>query len=568
MRQFGLFEERPAPRTRDYGLRWYQREAKDAAEDKLLFHRSILLVLATGLGKTRLAGAIIGDWDGAVLFLAHRDELITQAVKAIESITGEACEVEQAELRASEHCRIVVGSVQSVMRDKRLERLQRHRFSLIVIDEAHHAPAASYRKILDAFPDAKVIGITATPDRGDGVAMGNVFETVAYQRDIAEGIDDGYLVPIRGVRVRLEKVDISSVETQGGDLHVGQLDSVMFKATEGVVKETLRLAGERRGILFFPGVRSADLATHRLNTLKPGCAALVHAGTKDEERRDIMEGLRGGSIQFLCNVGIATEGFDWPEASYVGLARPTKSRSLYAQMVGRGGRPGPDAANGPTDVFESAARRELIRTSSKPDTIVADLVGNSGRHVLVSPVDLLGGKFTDSEVKRAKELEAELPDGAEADPKELLERARVDLAAISKRVRSVVRAQVADFNPFAMLGMDRDKEFDEAFKFGAKPISAAQKGLLKKAGIDERDLQGMPAHAAQRLVQTIMVRRQRNLASLQQLRTLRRYVAAPLNISSDRASAAIDYIAQGGWKVRNTQELERILGMRRKDVGP
>jgi hypothetical protein len=204
--------------------------------------------------NTQTFGAVARHWPGRVLVLAHRDELIEQARRRLALMTGELVGVEQAGYWAGSE-RIVVGSVQTLGlkrgdRAARIERFAARPFDLVVIDEAHHAPAKTYRTILNAMPSARVLGVTATPDRGDGVAMGEIFQAVAYQRDIREGIDDGYLVPVVARQVQLEKVDLSAVKTTAGDLNLGQLDEEMTRELAGIAHATVEHAGvlhERRG---------------------------------------------------------------------------------------------------------------------------------------------------------------------------------------------------------------------------------------------------------------------------------------------------------------------------------
>lgn len=330
------FEDEPAPLRlvpdQHEKLHWYQQDARDAVLEALKENESTLVVMATGTGKTQVFSGVTEAFDGNVLVLAHRDELVQQARDRLEAFLGEPVEVEQRDLRASHKARVVVGSVQSVTRQNRLDRLGTDRFQLVIQDEAHHARAATFERIYDFFKNAKRAGFTATPDRGDEMALGKVFKNVAYCMDIDEGIDAGYLVPIRGRRVELGEIDISGVKVQGGDLVAGQLDEAMLRATEGIVKAVLEHEPDRQGIGFFPGIKTCQFATDRMNALCPGSAALVVAGTQLEERRQIVADFKAGRLRYLMGVGVPTEGFDAPPASLVIMGRPTKSRSLYSQM--------------------------------------------------------------------------------------------------------------------------------------------------------------------------------------------------------------------------------------------
>lgn len=238
-----------------------------------------------------------------------------------------------------------------------------------LVHNCHHFLAATYRRPLDYFSGAKLLGVTATPDRGDEKAMGKLFENVAYCFDIRQGIDQGYLVPLVGRQIELGEIELDGVATVAGDLSKGQLDEVMLRAVEGIVKKTIELEPDRQAVCFFPGVKSAEYATERFNALEPMSAAFVSGETLPHIRKGIVADFRAGRIKRLCNCMVATEGFDAPSASCIVQARPTKSRGLYAQMVGRGTRvlgglveaiPGREGAD---------ERRALIASSLKKDCI-------------------------------------------------------------------------------------------------------------------------------------------------------------------------------------------------------
>jgi len=549
----------PGVQGRDYKLRYYQDTAVASVLSALEAHRSTLLVLPTGMGKTRVMGALAGDWPGDVLVLAHRNELITQAQKAIEALTGEQVGVEQADLRIAGHERIVVGSMLS-FNEKRMGRLGEERFGLVMIDEAHHATSSTYRKILDHFSNAKVVGVTATPDRGDEEALGQVFESVAYTMDIVDGIEAGYLVPLEGRTIALDKVDLSGVETRQGDLVAGQLDLAMLEGVEGVVRKVLELAGDRCGPVFLPGVKSADIACQRFNQIRPGSAAFVHAKTPPEERVETMRRVKDGEVQYLVNVGIATEGFDWPAASMVALARPSKSRALVAQMAGRGTRTLPGVVDHLHGQERAGERRAAIAASAKPGCLLLDFVGVQGQHELglAGIEDLLGGKYTPAEVKLAKEKREKQGGG---DVRSALEAARRELQALAQRLESRVKATVREWNPFASLGLKRDRIFAEAERFGnTQPATQVQRELLRRKGVDDKELEGMTAHEATKLTAVLNVRYKKGLATLKQMKVLtRRGLAPPTNLSFIAASHAMDILARNNWKVPQDGSIQAIF---------
>lgn len=520
-------------------LRWYQEEARDGILERLKEDDSTMAVMATGLGKTQVFCSVAEAWGGPVLVLAHRDELVRQAQERLEAFLGEPVEVEQRDSRASAKARVVVGSVQSICREKRLERLGKDRFSLVILDENHHAPAVTFRRVLEWFEAAKRLGVTATPDRADEKALGKLFKSVAYCMDITEGVEAGYLVPIRGRRVELGAIDISGVSVSGGDLVAGQLDEAMLRATEGIVKAVLEHEPDRQGIGFYPGIKTAQFATDRMNALRPNSAALVTAGTPMNERRDVMRDFKSGRLRYLFNVGVATEGFDAPTANLIIMGRPTKSRSLYAQMAGRGTRTLADAISGFPGKDQSAERRAAIAASEKPDMMILDFVGNSGRHSLVGPEDLLGGNYSDAEIAEAKKKES--PGG---DIRSALERARIELRRIAGVMKSTVTSKAMAFDPFSCMGIDRRQAQAAEQRFGYTPASEAQRSMLERAGLDKDDLNALSKQAASKLIGTMIKRRELGLANYSQLRALRRLgVATPTLLTARNAAHTIEYLA-------------------------
>lgn len=526
--------------------RWYQRECIESCFEHLENSRSTLTVMATGLGKTFCFSEIAHRWDkGPVLVLAHRDELITQAQASLQRVVGsEFVDVEQAQQQSSFRARYVVGSVQSVMQKNRLERLGHERFSLIIVDEAHHATASSYRKILDWFGPAKVAGFTATPDRSDEKAMGLVFDTISYVFDIEQGIEEGYLVPIKGRHVDVSEVDLSGLKSKGGDLSDGELDDVMVRAVAGIVNETLKLEPDRQAVAFFPGIKSAELAAQTFNEKRPGSACYVDGSTDKDLRRELLRDFKAGRFQYFCNCGIATEGFDAPSASLVIHGRPTKSRALYAQITGRGTRVLPGLVDHLTEREQAEQRRALIAGSAKPDLVLMDFVANSGRHDLVTPEDLLGGDYSEEEIKLAKK---KAKGGGAADVNERLASARAELKRLAEAAKVVkTTAQVKSFDPFRAAGITMAES--TRYSTYGNPTPEWLKEALKRRGLEDQELQGLSARAAFKLNDRLKKRQRDNLATLKQSRALAKYGVDATKLSFDRASEALNYISASAWR--------------------
>jgi superfamily II DNA or RNA helicase len=526
-------------------LRPYQEDAVSAVLKSLQSNPSTLLVMATGLGKTQVGCSVAEHFlPGRILWLAHRKELVTQGAERLQLVTGEQVEIEMAELWASNRARIVSASLDSIR--TRLERWPPDHFAFVVFDEFHHAVAKSYKKVWEHFTGKK-LGMTATPDRGDEKALGQLTSDVAGVWDIQDGITGGYLVPIRGRTVTVEEIDLSHVGKSAGDLAIGELDDEMVKHIEGIVQKTLELEPGRQGIWFFPGVKSAELACDRINALGHTCA-FVCGETPKEERDDIMRGFKSGRYSHLTNCQVATEGFDAPTADMVVIGRPTLSRALYAQMVGRGLRVLPGTVEGLAD---DAARTSAVAASAKPYCAVIDYAGNAGKHTLVTPEDLLGGDYSEEEVKLAKKAAKE---GVSGDVIEGLEAARRELKAMMAKLQSKVKASVQHFDPFTVFNM-APTDTQRLAKY-SQPITDGQMSALEKFGIPKDELKEVSKLAASKMLSNCIERSRLGLASFKQLRVLKKHGVGKVNLSFKTASKMIDYIAKSNWRPDQAKLLE------------
>ena len=505
-------------------LRPYQLEAVTRIQDELKENRSTLLVAATGTGKTQIFSEVVRRWNGRCLVLAHRDELIQQASRRLSQYTGRQVDVEQADAVAYVRGKdTVVASVQTLSRAGRLNRFPVDAFGLVVVDEAHHAPAETYRRILDHFSAAKVVGVTATPDRADRMALGQTFDSVAYVYDIEDAIRDGWLCPIRVTMVQLDTLDVAGVRTTAGDLNQGDLDAVMAieENLHGVVTPTMELAEKRRTLVFTTSVHNAHRMAEIFNRHRPECARAVDGGTPPDERRRIFSDHQEGRFQFLVNVGIATEGYDDPAISCVVMGRPTKSRALYAQMAGRGTRIMP----------------------GKSDLLILDFVGNAGRHALVTAHNILAGRHPEDVVERAKRIAKKKPG---MDVKQALDEAEAELAAEKRRaVRAKVNYRTREVDPFAVL--DVDKSDFERFEgeFGKKMPTDKQIETLGKFKVPIPE--GLSRRGASKLLDQIFKRLDEGACSFKQAAILLKY-GYDTNVSFQTASGIIDALAKNRWK--------------------
>ena len=466
-----------------------------------------LAVLATGLGKTVIFAEFIRQYlwknDKRVLVLAHRAELIWQAKGKIEGICNTAVAVEMGEHRASTYGfmreRVIVSTIQTQISGKagagRMKNFDPSEFGLIVVDEAHHACSSSYKRVLKYYVEegAKVLGVTATPDRSDKKALGAVFDVVAQEYDVGDGVRDGWLTPIIQRMVTIVGLDFSQIRTTAGDLNGGDLAEEMEKEKNlyGVADATVKIAEDRKTLIFCASVKQTERLAEIINRYKPNSAIAIDGSYSKEERAQYLREYHEGKFQFLVNCALFTEGFDEPDVSCVVFARPTKSRALYAQMLGRGTRPHSSIAHTLSSLERSESRRNAILACPKPNVLVLDFVGNSGRHKLVTSFDILGKcnsrEYTDEEVKRAKKL-AEQADkvGAPMMTDEALAKARAEIEAkrraeVAKRVglKASAEFRIQDVSPFEVLGIPRpvakgwnrvkkmtDKQLNALIRFG------------------------------------------------------------------------------------------------------
>jgi superfamily II DNA or RNA helicase len=383
-------------------LRPYQEEAQQAiVEARKRGFRAQLVSLATGLGKSVIIATLpelleLRPTD-VTLVVAHRDELIQQLVEKLKAQNPNAVVgVEKADEYASDDCTIVVATVQTLT-GPRLNRFATkfgRRIALFVIDEAHHAAAPTYRAILDKIlmkrPDALVIGFTATPQRGDGVRLTEIFPDIVYQMDARAAIGAGYLVPVRSYAVATQ-TDLDAVASRAGDFVLGQLAEAVDteERNQAVLDAYQTLVPGKKTLVFTASVEHAkNVATlFKEAGIK---AAFASGDTPQAEREKIVAGFRGHKIDVLVNCGLYLEGFDVPSVEVIVNARPTKSTTLYTQVTGRGLRPLDEDAYVVSSFPTADARSKWLAMSRKPYATIIDIVDQARRHQLVTLPTLWG----------------------------------------------------------------------------------------------------------------------------------------------------------------------------------
>lgn len=519
-------------------LRPYQRAAADAVEAAFRRgFRSALACLPTGTGKTVLFAALAqravmrGE---RVLILAHRGELLEQARDKIRIATGMEAGLEKAEedtrggIDGILPYMVTVGSVQSMCRPARLARFRRDEFDFIVIDECHHALSNTYRTILDHFPEAHLLGVTATPDRGDMRGLCEVFETIAFDYSIVDAVRDGWLCPIKARTVPL-RIDLSGVAMQSGDFQAGGVAAALEPYLPQIAGA---IPKDRKTVVFTPLIATSLHLAPYLEAA--GFRVLEVNGESPDRKEKLRKFAEAGPGTVVLNSMLLTEGWNCPDVDCVCVLRATKVRALFCQMVGRGTRLSP----------------------GKENLLILDFLWLTSTHELCRPASLLSpnGEVCEeisSSQDRASEaghapveidLTAELLEKAESETVKKREEALANKLEQMRRRdgRLVDPLQYAySIGSSALTGYEPMTTAEKA-----QP-TAAQADALEKLGFGAPQTSG----EAQRLIEVATARNERGLSTPKQIRFLERrgfrHVGKWLFADAKRL---IDRFAVCGWK--------------------
>ena len=518
-------------------LRPYQQAARLAVHEQWSAGISrTLLILPTGTGKTIVFSKIIEDRVRAgsnVLILAHREELLTQASDKLFRSTGLQTALEKAESSALDSwCNVTVGSVQTLQNEKRLRNFAPDHFDTIVVDEAHHAISASYRRVLDYFSSAKILGVTATADRGDKRNLGELFETIAYEYTLVKAIRDGYLCPIKALTIPL-KIDLGGVKIQSGDYQASALGAALDPYLVQIAQQIKKHCADRKVVVFLPLIATSQKMCHELNKIGLSAAEVNGMST---DRAEILKNFHDGKFQVLCNSMLLTEGWDEPAVDCVVCLRPTKVRALYAQIVGRGTRLSPGKKDlllldflWQTEKLDLCRPAHLVCDNSDLSARVAEIMSEESQSA--GGVDLL-------------QAEAEAESTAQQEREESL---RKELEKMRARKRALVDPLQFEMS-IAPDGKAFGYEPDPMDLRAQAPPSAAQLALLEKAGIFPDEIK-CAGHAST-LIETLEKRRAEGFATPKQIRLLERYGFNAVGTwSFDAANKLITRIAANRWSV-------------------
>ena len=316
-----------------------------------------LVALPTGVGKTVLACHVAKAIEGSTLFLCHRQELVEQTARTMSAVDPERQQgrIEQGVHRVGDFTIAMLPTVH-----RRLDRIAPDAFDCVIVDEAHHAASRTWRETLDHFKPSLRLGLTATPERLDGLALSNLFDEIVYSMNLADAVKEQYLVPPSAIQC-LTSVNISAVHTRGGDFAEDELANLVDDPARNVfiAEKYLEHCSGRKAIAFCCNIAHAKHLVEAC--LEAGISAEWISGV-DSDRTEKLERFAKGEYQVLANCQILTEGFDDKSVDAILLCRPTKSKSLFAQMIGRG----------------------LRLNEGKTDCRVLDFVDNAGKHSLVT----------------------------------------------------------------------------------------------------------------------------------------------------------------------------------------
>jgi superfamily II DNA or RNA helicase len=512
-------------------LRPYQESAKNAILNEWNNGtKRTLLVLPTGCGKTIVFSKVIEEKvrEGKRgLVLAHRGELLDQASDKLYKASGIRTALEKAESTSLDSWeRVVVGSVQTLMREKRLNQFDKDHFDFIVVDEAHHCISDSYQTVLNYFEDADVLGVTATPDRGDMKNLGSYFESLAYQYSLPQAIKEGFLSPIKALTLPLT-LDLSSVSQQAGDFKASDVGTALDPYLYQIADEMVKHCSDRKTVVFLPLVATSQKFKDILNE-KGFRAAEVNGGSDD--RAEVLEDFENDKYNVLCNSMLLTEGWDSPAVDCIVVLRPTKVRSLYSQMVGRGTRLSP----------------------GKEELLLLDFLWHTDRHDLVHPAHLIAES---DDVAKAITKISEENVGVALDLEEMEVTAKEDVVAqreeaLAEQLQQMRKRKRALVDPvqFEMSIQAEDlSSYVPSFGWEMGPPTDKQLQQLEKAGIlpDEIDNAGK----ASLLLDRINKRRDAGLATPKQIRLLERFEFQHVGSwSFEQANNMVSRIASQGWK--------------------
>jgi superfamily II DNA or RNA helicase len=509
------------------GVRPYQRDMLVSVSDGWMdeYCRTQLIVAATGTGKTIVMGGLARTFVKSgqrALMLAHTDELISQAQDKFSRLTGMPAAREKAADHASLNDNVVVGSVQTMRGLERLQSWPRDHFGLVMVDEAHRTLAKSYMEVLNHFESARVVGVTATADRGDKRELGQFYERLAYDYPMVKACHDGWLVRpvVQTLPLQIdlnangaEKIKIKRGMDGAPDLDMTEVSHRIEPFLGDLAAAIWQHAKDRRILGFAPSIDIAQKMT--LACRKAGFTSVDWVAGEDRDRHRKIAEYKQGKIRVLWNAMLLTEGFDHDEIDCMVPLRPTLIRALYVQMVGRGTRPLSSivpALNAATDAEE---RNRLIRQSAKPHVLLLDPLWLFEQHDLTTPASLVSKNIDEQQAMKGKE--GDLLQIQEECSRNLMETLR-------KKILANANKRAARIDPFTfgvVMGDEELATYQPETLWDARQPTLEQLQVLVDNGIEAEQVKWRGQAA--RILKIIDERRERGLCSIRLMNWLRRH---------------------------------------------
>ena len=507
---------------------------------------------------------------GRVLVIAHRTELINQARASLqETNPNDFVEVEQAESRATvskgsiHGGRIVVASKDTLSKTKRLNRFPTDEFDLLIVDEAHRCVKKNntYWAIVERFAappvgrgTAKVLFVTATPKRHDGEALGGIVQKVSYTRNISQGIDDGFLVPVFAQSVKIDSIDHDLIGAKTTRNDLGEKDfstndlsrlaknhNYTLQLIDPLYSFATNFGAKKSGVVFMPSVDAAKNGAALMNQKFGSGTAVAIVQDMGAERQKALRDFQDKKIQFLFNCDILTEGWDSDQVDIV-VPRPTLSEGKFAQMVGRGTRP----RKGCVDIWDKPElRRMAIANSPKPHLTVFDIAGVSKQLKLVSTADIFHGTYSPAQIQIAKEIMQATKKPVDEALKEARKKETEELAKRLKSLKTSVNYRLTPQELYTFFGMKPQGDWEPP-NIRGKLATPKMVQFIESRGVKVKS--GLSLFKARQIITEIRKKEENAPASDAQRRVLIKNGLDP-DISKTEATKIIDKIQKNGWQL-------------------
>lgn len=510
-----------------FQLRDYQKEAVNKILEHWTTNKSGLLVQATGTGKTIVFSEVakqISDSGGRTLILAHRDELLNQAQEKIKLAQNITTGLEKAQIHSNGES-IIVGSIQTLKNPNRLAVFNRNYFSHIIIDEAHHSTANQYRNVLNYFSNAKILGVTATPYRGDKEDLSTIYEKIVFEYALVEAINDGVLSPILFKLIPVE-INLNNVHQSMGDFVAKDVENALDPYLYEIARIMKTECRGRKTVVFLPLISTSQKFTE---ILRDNGVNAVEINGNTPNRLQVLKDFENGNIDVLCNSMLLTEGWDCPSLDCIVNLRPTRSETLYTQIIGRGTRKAPN----------------------KENLLVLDFLWQSEKYDLCKPSVLVAQNQEQEEL-----INTYLEEDQEIDLTDALDRAKNDIItqrenSLAEKIERKRHRKTKLIDP-VQYGLSIKAEdlinYTPQFMWEKLPPTDKQLEVLKSSDVDITTIPNKGY--ASKLIDRLITRSKLNLSTPKQIRLLEQKGFKNVGLWKKKdASKVIGQIAKNHWQV-------------------